>query len=150
MKHLVVDSNIVFSGILNTNSRIGQLLIKAPGAAVFYSCEFLQTEIRRHRSKLEKITKLSTEELDELESLVTQKIRFINETLLDEDILEQAESLAEDIDPDDAPFLALAMQLNAKFWTGDKKLREGLRRKGFFHVLNTEEVHEWLIEVEEA
>jgi predicted nucleic acid-binding protein len=30
MKNLVVDSNIVFSGILNTNSKIGQLLTKAP------------------------------------------------------------------------------------------------------------------------
>ena len=149
MKNLVVDSNIVFSGILNTNSKIGQLLTKAPGTAVFYSCEFLQIEIRRHHSKLAKITKLSAEELDELESLVTQKIRFINENLLDEDILEQAESLVKDIDPDDAPFLALAIQLNAKLWTGDKKLREGLRRKGFFHVLNTEEVQEWLVTVGE-
>jgi hypothetical protein len=41
------------------------------------------------------------------------------------------------------------MQLNAKLWTGDKKLREGLRRKGFFHVLSTDEVHEWLVTVGE-
>ncbi len=150
MKTLVVDSNIVFSGILNTNSKIGQLLIKAPGGAVFYSCDFLQIEIRRHHPKLAKITKLSADELEELESLVTQKIRFINEILLDDDILEQAESMVEDIDPDDAPFLALAMQLNAKLWTGDKKLRDGLIQKGFSDVLNTEEVHEWLKAIEES
>jgi predicted nucleic acid-binding protein len=144
MKNLVVDSNIVFSGILNTDSKIGQLLIKAPGSAVFYSCEFLHREIRHHRPKLEKITKLSATEVDELEMLVTRKIRFINDTLLNEDILAQAEALVEDIDPDDAPFLALAIQLNAKFWTGDKKLREGLLHKGYLDVLNTNEVQEWL------
>ncbi|MFN0215288.1 MAG: PIN domain-containing protein [Saprospiraceae bacterium] len=72
MKTFVVDSNIVFSGILNTNSKIGQLLIKAPGSAVFYSCDFLQIEIRRHHLKLAKITKVSPDELDELESLATK------------------------------------------------------------------------------
>ncbi len=138
-----------FKPMIRMNSKIGQLLIKAPGATVFYSCEFLQTEIRRHQPKIAKITKLSPEELDELKSLVTRKIRFINETLLDEDVLNQAEALVEDIDPDDAPFLALAIQLNGKLWTGDKKLRDGLRSKGFLEVLNTEEVGEWLVSLEE-
>jgi predicted nucleic acid-binding protein len=51
MKILVVDTNIVFSGMLNTDSKIGQLLIKAPGGAEFYSSDFLRAEIRRHRPK---------------------------------------------------------------------------------------------------
>lgn len=93
---------------------------------------------------------MSAGELEELELLVTRKIRFINDALLHDQILEKAESMVEKIDPDDAPFLALALQLNAKLWTGDKKLREGLLRIGFSDVLNTEEVHEWLSAIEES
>ncbi|MBL7796195.1 MAG: hypothetical protein JNJ90_06805 [Saprospiraceae bacterium] len=44
MKKLIIDSNIVFSGILNIDSKIGQILIKSPGDAVFYSCDFLKHE----------------------------------------------------------------------------------------------------------
>jgi len=146
MKKLVVDSNIAFSGILNTDSKIGQILLKAPGEAAFFSCDFLKSEIREHRPKLLKITKLPPGNLDELESLVLQKVQFISETLLDVDVLDKAEDVLADIDPDDAPFLALAWQLEAKLWSGDKKLRDGLLKKGYTDVLNTQEVHAWLTE----
>lgn len=48
MKILVVDTNIVFSGMLNTDSKIGQLLIKAPAAqnfipVIFYARKFDDT-----------------------------------------------------------------------------------------------------------
>jgi predicted nucleic acid-binding protein len=95
-----------------------------------------------------KITKLPPEELDEIEWLVTHKIRFISEALLDESLLNKAEAVLSEIDPDDAPFLALAWQLDAKLWSGDKKLRAGLLNKGFSDVLNTEEVNAWLSEEE--
>lgn len=148
MKIFVVDTNIVFSGILNTNSKIGQILIKAPGGAIFYSSSFLRTEINRHRPKLQEITRLSTNELIELESLVTHKITFIDEDLVSEEWLLQAEELLFDIDIDDAPFLALAMQMGCMIWTGDKKLRMGLLQKGYKGVLNTEEVDYLLQEIE--
>lgn len=141
MKILVADTNIVFSGILNTDSKIGQILIKAPGNVEFYSSDFLRTEIYRHRPKLLKINRLSPNELLEIEALDTHKITFIHEDLVAGEWLEQAENLLQDIDPDDAPFLALALQLGCKLWTGDKKLRDGLRQKGFADVLNTEEVY---------
>ncbi len=77
---------------------------------------------------------------------VLQKVQFISETLLDENVLDKAEDVLADIDPDDAPFLALAWQLEAKLWSGDKKLRDGLLKKGYTDVLNTQEVHAWLTE----
>jgi predicted nucleic acid-binding protein len=111
MNIFVVDTNIVFSAILNTNSRIGQILIKSPGGVTFYSTNFLQHEIRRHRPKLEKITRLSQEELIELEALVTRKVTFIDQELVTDEWLLKAESMLVGIDIDDAPFLALALQL---------------------------------------
>ena len=39
--------------------------------------------------------------------------------------------LCKDIDEDDIPFIALSLQLDALFWTGDKRLKESLLRQGF-------------------
>lgn len=36
-----------------------------------------------------------------------------------------------DVDAKDTPFAALAIELDAPLWTGDKKLVLGLRKKGF-------------------
>ena len=68
---IIVDTNIVFSAILNTNSRIAQILIYENPKFQFYSCDYLQTEILKHREKLLKLTNLSLGELLELENFIT-------------------------------------------------------------------------------
>lgn len=137
---IVVDTNIVFSGILNTNSTIGKLLTHSASSFQFYTCNYLRVEIARHRAKLLKLTKLTEDELDELERLVTAKLTFINEELLPEKLLIKTEQLLKDIDTDDTPFVALAKHLKGKLWTGDKPLYEGLKAKRFKGVLNTAEM----------
>ncbi|TZF85013.1 hypothetical protein FW774_08590 [Pedobacter sp. BS3] len=52
---LIVDANIVFSGILNTNSKIGDLLINSKPYFTFIAPGFLRTEIRNHYPRLVKI-----------------------------------------------------------------------------------------------
>jgi predicted nucleic acid-binding protein len=103
----VVDTNIVFSGILNSSSNIGKLLIHSKRHFDFYACEILRTELQNHRSKLLKRTKLSDAELDELQILVTKNITFINERLIPKSIFTSSEKLLKDIDTDDTPHLAL-------------------------------------------
>ncbi len=137
---IVVDTNIVFSGILNTNSTIGKLLTRSASPFQFYTCNYLRTEIARHKAKLVKLTKLPEDKLDELERLVTAKLTFINEELLPEALLIKTERLLEDIDPDDTPFVALTKQLKGKLWTGDKVLYEGLKAKRFRDVLTTADI----------
>jgi len=56
---VVVDTNIVFSAILNTNSTIATVLIK-PGKRVnFYSTEQLFSEIKDHKEKLKTLSNLA-------------------------------------------------------------------------------------------
>ena len=117
---IVVDTNIVFSGILNSESHIGKILIHSSKYLSLYSCEFLNIEIRRHRQKLLKLTRISEEELNELQSLVTRNIHFINELLIPEERILAAENLLSDIDMNDTPFVALADHLNAKLWLATK------------------------------
>lgn len=145
---IIADTNIVFSGILNTESRIGKLLTYSRGPFQFYTCNYLQEEIKKHRKKLLKITGISEDELLELELLVIKNIIFINEALLPQELLIETEELLADIDPDDTPFVALTKHLNGKLWTGDKPLYEGLKAKGFEDVLTTAELSELLDKLE--
>jgi len=74
---IVIDTNIVFSAILNPASRIGKIIINSKKHFQFYTCDFLKTELLKHRNKLLKITKLTPQELDELEFLVTKTLLLL-------------------------------------------------------------------------
>jgi predicted nucleic acid-binding protein len=147
---IVVDTNIVFSGILNASSKIGKLLINPSGQFQYYSCNFLKVEIARHRAKILRLTKLTDAQLSELERIVTANITFINEELLPEKLLIKTEKLLAEIDPDDTPFVAMTKHLGAKLWTGDMELYKGLRAKRFKDVVTTAELSTLLDELEEA
>lgn len=138
---IVVDTNIVFSAILNTNSRIAQILIYQNPKFQFYSCDYLQTEILRHHDKLVKLTQLTTNELAELESFITHNITFINEHLLPSKLVEETQIQLQHIDPFDVPFVALAKHLNAKLWTGDKKLYNPLKEQKFQNIISTQQMN---------
>lgn len=63
----IVDANIVFSGILNTNGRIGDLLINSKEYFTFIAPDFLRTEIRKHYSRLMKIAEMTLGDVQEAE-----------------------------------------------------------------------------------
>ena len=79
---VVVDTDIVVSAVLNSNSRIARVLISGKRHFKFYSCDFLRTELLKHRSKLRKLTKLPEDELEEVIANVCANITFIDETFL--------------------------------------------------------------------
>ena len=138
---VIIDTNIAFSVILNTNGKIGDLLFNSGDLFTFYSCDYLQTEIKRHKPKMLKVAKkMSEAQIDIALSLVFSKITFINENLIDELVWSAAEEIVKDIDIDDTDFVALNDQLNAILWTGDKPLYNGLKNKGYTRVLNTNDL----------
>ena len=139
---IIVDTNIVFSGVLNTESNIGRILIDSKNYFEFYSINFLKTELFKHRRKLLNLTAVSEEELDELINLITNKIYFIDEEIISPNQIQEASELIYNTDPSDIPFLALTMYLKGKLWTGDKVLIKALRKNGFNDLLNTKEVFE--------
>jgi putative PIN family toxin of toxin-antitoxin system len=134
---IVVDTNIVFSAILNSNGSIAKILLHSQNHFRFYSCNFLHTELVTHRNKLEKITKLFGKEIEELTFLVTENITFINEELLPSKTIIATETLLSTIDLKDTPFVALNKHIKAKLWTGDKELINGLSKKGYKDIITT-------------
>ena len=137
---IVVDTNIVFSCILNSSGKIGKILLHSRSHFQFYTCNFLQVELLKHHEKLRRLTKLPEAHLVELKNLVSSNITFIDENLLPLKVLQTAESLLESIDINDTIFVALARQLKAKLWTGDLQLCNGLRAKKFKDVITTAEL----------
>jgi predicted nucleic acid-binding protein len=138
--NLVIDTNIVFSAILNPNSNIGDLLLNFQNKVSFYAPEFLLVEIEKYTSKIEKISNQTPEEIEVIKSLVLSKITFISEELIFEENWKKAYNLTIDVDENDTPFVALALQLNAKLWSGDKKLNKGLLLKQSPVIYSTQEL----------
>ena len=146
---IIVDTNIVFSAILNSNSRIGKILLNSKEHFQFFTCNYLRIEIQRHRNKLLKITKLTEDQLSELEELITQHVTFIDERLIPQDILIKTETQLKAIDPDDTVFVALTKHLEGKLWTGDLQLYNGLKAKRFKDIILTSELSLLLDDLEQ-
>ena len=138
---IVVDTNIVFSALLNSSSLIGKILVYSSDKCFsFYSCSYLRTEILKHFDKLQKYTKLDYIKLFELIQIIDQKITFIDDKLLPKESLEKAAELTKDVDYDDMAFVAITDYLNANLWTGDKKLIRGLFDKNYSALKKTEDM----------
>ena len=141
---IIVDTNIVFSALLHSDSRIGKLLLNSRNYFEFCSCKYLQKEIQRHFHKIRTYSHLKEEDLSELMNLIESRIFFIDENLLPEAVIFRAKELVKDIDFDDFAFVAIANYLNALLWTGDKVLIEGLRKKGYGNIITTFELSKLL------
>ena len=67
---IVVDTNIAFSAILNTETKIGDLLMNSEGLLEFHACQYLRIEIHKHRERLIEISGLTEDEFEEAKNLV--------------------------------------------------------------------------------
>ena len=137
---IVVDTNIIFSCLVNSSGTIGDLIFNSEEIFEFYSCDYMRIEIRKHWSKLKKISKLSESDLKNSYDKTVAQISLINEELILPKVWQQAETIVKLIDPDDIDFVALTKHLKASFWTGDKKLYEGLKKQRIRKIYNTSEL----------
>lgn len=136
----IVDSNIIFSALLNPKSAVGEILFDVQNQFAFYAPELLLTEIERYSDKIAKYIKLDSENLRIIKSTVLSSIQFISEELISENSWKKAFELTKDIDRNDTPFIALSIQLDEKLWTGDKKLIKGVSEKQIGLTITTEKL----------
>ncbi|HEY0067254.1 MAG TPA: PIN domain-containing protein [Flavisolibacter sp.] len=140
MKKMIVDTNIIFSCLLNSQGTIGDLIFNSENVFAFYSNQYMRLEIRKHWNKLKKISRLADTELETAYDKMLTKLTFINEELIPQNDWRKAEALVADIDLDDTDFVALTRYLKGSLWTGDKPLYEGLKAKRFRTVYNTQDM----------
>ena len=139
---IVVDTNIIFSAILNTNGKIGDLLLNSDDVFQFYSPDYTQDELKEHHRKLETLSKLNFDEIEKVKALLFKHIRFINSAIIPLDILIYAENIMASIDPDDTEFFALSEYLDCFIWTGDKKQHNKLLAKNIRKTILTPDLWE--------
>ena len=126
---VIIDSNIIFSSLLSKNSKFRSILLNP--AIDFYTPNFLISEIFKHKEKLIKNAKCTEEEVYEFLNKILQRIHFVNDELISFETANNAYELCKDIDEKDTPFIALVLEFNGSFWTGDNLLIKGLKAKGF-------------------
>ena len=137
---VVVDANIVFSAILNTNGKIGDLLINGGKRFEFIAPDFLRIEIKSHYSKLVKISGLTIEQIQESEFQIYKGIKFISEEQINVSTWISSEKLVAEIDPKDIHYIAYSKHFRCKIWSGDKALIKGLAKRNFTKFVTTDEL----------
>ena len=137
----VVDTNIAFSAVLNTESKIGDLIMNSHGILEFHACDTLRSELKKHRPKLLELSQTTDEQLNQSEYQITNCLKFTNEALIPFEFWLKAANLVRDIDMDDIAFVTLAEFLGMKLWTGDRELMRGLAKKGYTNFITTDELY---------
>jgi predicted nucleic acid-binding protein len=145
---IVVDTNVVFSTILSSDSSIGDLLLNSDPTFQFYTCHLLIEELERHKSKIFAIKDLSETEFEIIKNEVFRHLNFVSEEIIPFEFWSISVPLLREVDMDDIAFVALSQFLQTTLWTGDKRLISGLRSKGFVSVITTTELYQLRQEIE--
>lgn len=138
---IVVDTNIVFSALLNTSSKISFILLAPKSPLNFYSTQLLIDEIIEHSEKLKEMAGYSENTFQKIFKIYRSRIKFIDPALIPKSLMNKALQLTEDIDIDDTELVALTEHAKAKFWSGDKELIHGLELKGWKKFISTQSLY---------
>jgi predicted nucleic acid-binding protein len=140
---IVIDTNIVFSAILNTNSKIARIILRPKSGLNFYATDSLDFELEEHKQKLMHRGKLTNEQYRITRDLITRRIKLIHVELIPIKTLTKIWQLTSTIDEDDTEFVGLTEHIKGKLWTGDKQLIKGLSRLGWDKFITTAELYDW-------
>ncbi len=128
-KLVVVDTNIIFSALLKSDSSFMETLLTTQHK--FHISELLIIEIFKHKEKLVEYSELAEAEIIKFYYLFLSRIHIFKEELISVGNWRTAFELCKDVDEADTPFVALTLEIDGLLWTNDKILKDGLRAKGF-------------------
>ena len=134
---LVIDTNIIISSLIS-NSISRHILMNSN--IEFIAPEYTFTEILKHGDIIEKKSKLASKDMQYVMDMLFSRITIYPK---DEyaDCYVQAKDIMKDIDPDDAPFLALAMKTRVDgIWSEDK----GFQKQKNIKIYTTKELLEFI------
>ncbi len=134
---LVIDTNIIISSLISNSTR---RYILMNSNIEFIAPEYTFTEIFKHIDIIKKKSKLATEDLQYVMDMLFSRITIYPK---DEyaDYYVQAKDIMKYIDPDDAPFLALAMKTKVDgIWSEDK----GFQQQTHVKIYTTKELLEYV------
>lgn len=139
---IVVDTNLIFSALASKNRKI--LLIIFDRSTSLYTATDLFYELFENKDKLCKASRLNEKEILDLFLKLSRRITAIAWDHLPREVIEESVRIMEGCDEKDTPFVAVALAMKAKLWTGDKRLKRCLEAKGIDICVDTAELCELL------
>ena len=109
---LVVDTNIFFSLLLRRDTALRRRFL-TDTACSLHSPRFFLVELFKHKERIAQATELSEDELLECLYELLARIHFFEEGSIPIGTWMEARRLCRDVDPKDAPFVALTLHLEA-------------------------------------
>jgi|688.fasta_scaffold32425_4 predicted nucleic acid-binding protein len=140
---ILIDSNLIYSALLK-NGRIARLILNPPNSITFFAPGYLLEEINSHWDKIIQLSGLPENDLKSSLDELMKNIVLLNYGLMGDEIFNEAEKICANIDEKDTIFVAISLFFNLTLWTGDKKLRKGLEKQGYFICINTDEIYKTL------
>jgi predicted nucleic acid-binding protein len=140
MKTVVVDANKILSALIATQGRSAEVLLQPNPRFRLISCHFIYIELFKHKEKIQRLSGLDEAALLDLLYAVFSQLELVNEAYIPFACWQEANRLTADLDPKDIPYVALTIHLDGWLWTGDKRLMDGLRGKGFDRFVSTDDL----------
>lgn len=114
---LVVDTNRIIAGLIKDSASRDILL---SDMFQFITVGVSESEIEEHKEEILEKAKVTENEFNRIYSLLFSKILIANDVVI-ESKMEEAKEIMDSVDPDDTPFIALALAIeNDGIWSGDK------------------------------
>jgi putative PIN family toxin of toxin-antitoxin system len=139
VKRVVVDSNILFSALLK-EGQLAAFLTQKRDSIQFITSDYLVEEIHSHWYKLVELSSLSESQLNVAWSKLIKTLHFVNPQAIDPNVFAEAFRICKQVDEKDTIFVAIALDNQCNLLTGDKKLRNGLERQGYFICISIKEL----------
>jgi len=137
---LVIDANELFSAIIAKGKKLQSLVINIifSDKVELFAPFRLLAELEKNREEIKRKSGFSDKEFNAFVEILKLRVNFIPL----EDFLDKI-SEAKDISPDpkDIEYFALALKLNCKIWSEEKRLKQ----QNKVDVLSTNEVVELLL-----
>jgi len=146
---VIADSNIIMSALISPEGSTASVL-KDKSNIQFVAPNFLLTEVYEHWETIVQFTTLSKRELFEEFYFYRNRITFTDVDAIPKKHKNDARKIVNDIDKDDAQFVALHLYKKHKLWTGDRKLINGLKAKGYDICVTTAELRQKLYRKKEG
>lgn len=137
---ITVDSNIIISALINSKGTEFSILQKKYKHIDFVSTAFLIDEIENKIKKVSLFTNSPATDLQFQFDLLTGDFIFVKDTEIDTGSLAITNKLMKGLDIKDYLFVAVTVYFEGLLWTGDLRLKRGLKRNGFNNVVTTSEL----------
>lgn len=141
---IILDTNIVISAMIKPEGAVATFMYTELMNIQLMAPGYLFHEILSKEKKILDMTNYSGEEFHELLQILSKRITWVDMGLIEDINVNIANDLVSDIDPKDYAFIALSLQTGNPVWSGDLQLTNGLRKKGFNNIYNTEQLRKQL------